>query len=71
MKFYRVSQSHEHGASAGSDWFTNKQDADGAAGKWRKESDHHAATVEAVDIEPTKAGILDALRRYATHPDNG
>jgi hypothetical protein len=27
--------------------------------------------VEAIQIVPTKAGILKALERYAKHPDNG
>jgi hypothetical protein len=27
--------------------------------------------VEKIQIVPTKAGILEALERYAKHPDNG
>jgi hypothetical protein len=29
------------------------------------------ATVEVIEIEPNKRGILDALRELASHPNNG
>jgi hypothetical protein len=30
-----------------------------------------ALSIHAIDIEPTKAGILSALNDLASHPDNG
>ena len=33
--------------------------------------EHGGSDVEQVQVVPTKAGILQALERWAKHPDNG
>ena len=66
MKLYRT---HHYGfplGSAGFSWHTSKAEAERAARESGADS-----TVEAVEFEPTKAGVLELLRVYATHPDNG
>lgn len=73
MRFYRVETRTEGGNSAGIRWFTSKREAEA----YRRENmdpnepDNNPDEVEMVDIEPTKAGILRALCRWAAHPDNG
>jgi hypothetical protein len=72
VRFYQLRTYCEGGNSAGYRWFTTRRDAD----KAKREDDaldpdEAPGAITVVDIEPTKAGILDALRRYASHPDNG
>lgn len=79
MTFYRVRYTIERGTSSGYSWHTTKR-----AARARlvadylgdpAEYDHNPKSIderiEAVQITPTKAGILDALTRWATYPDNG
>jgi hypothetical protein len=79
MKFYRVSYSQEGGNSAGFSWHRTRREALAAA---RKDYNQDPAEydnndraieerIEAIDVVPTKAGILKAMHRYASHPDNG
>lgn len=76
MKFYRVSLSCEGGNSGGFVWGTNRAHV-AAQRAWamRNDPEEYKRTgtpeIEVVEIEPTKAGILAALRQYAAHPDNG
>ena len=73
MRFYRVRYTYEAGTSLGFEWFTNAYRAQVACRDFysqRKDEDG-SATIETVDIQPTKGGILTALKRYASHPDNG
>ena len=71
MRFYRNSYvtAGEHN---GFSWHTSKRDADQTAAEFhaRNPLEDKPETIE-VDIEPTKAGILQALRQYASHNDNG
>jgi hypothetical protein len=74
MRFYRVAFGNEEGNSGGYAWFTTIAEARRFARG--KEPDDATSCVidptpEPVDIEPTKRGILDALNRYADHPNNG
>jgi hypothetical protein len=79
MTFYRVSYSQDGGNSAGYSWHTNRREAVRVARKAYNEDpaeyDHIAGTIkdriETIVVTPTRAGILDALKRYASHPDNG
>jgi|GEM_PF-6644621 len=74
MRFYRVHVRSEGGLSAGYLWFTSHKDA------WKAKRQHdaqadveldHADDPESVQIEPTRDGILSALREWASHADNG
>lgn len=82
MRFYKVSIVDEGDGNKGAEWFRTKREAERCARKKTYYSPrdpsclydmtvNQTAEVEAVDITPTKAGILTALRRYASHPDNG
>jgi hypothetical protein len=77
MRFYRVSTWKDGDASdsAGFTWHTSRRAAEAEASEHRDTSYNAAEAsmrdVRVVDIEPTKQGILDALKVYASHPDNG
>ena len=66
MRVYRVQfHDEEDGSSIGFRFFTRKREAEKAA---RKGSDD---PVKIVDIELSRRGVLKALDRLASHPDNG
>jgi hypothetical protein len=73
MRFYRVHFYDGADGSAGFKFFTVQADAAREANAFKQDAiDAHAnVEVEAIEIEPTKAGILAALNTYASHPDNG
>lgn len=80
MKFFRVSYSKDGGNSAGFSWHTNLREALAAAKRDYDEDpgeyDNHAPIrgsdrIETIEIAPTRRGILRALERLASHPDNG
>jgi len=73
MRFYKVDKQSFTDSSHGFDWFTTKADAEKAGHRWEAqggESDEYAI-ISVINIEPNKAGILDALNSHARHPDNG
>lgn len=84
MRFYRLHCRCEGGISGGVEWFTSRRQAERSRrehianaklaeldqdflGAGENEPDE----IEELDITPTKSGILLALKRYASHPDNG
>lgn len=70
MRFYRLEFQRGGGyESNGFEFYTVRAEAE----KARREHDDPCCvgTVDVVDIIPTKAGILAALREFASHPDNG
>ena len=82
MTFYRVSYSRDGGNSAGFSWHTSRRGAVAAARadydadpeEYNLHSSRGASIadrIQAIIIRPTRAGILDALQRYASHEDNG
>lgn len=78
MKFYRVHLTHDAGESAGYEYFASRRLAEARVAEWYKEhkgldADDGAtgADIYEIWISPTKAGILEALNRYASHNDNG
>jgi hypothetical protein len=72
MKFYQLHRHIDHGSSAGYSWFTSRAEAEEAKRADDAEDPTETpGTIECIEIEPTKAGILRALRRFAGHPDNG
>jgi hypothetical protein len=71
MRFYRVHRYSSSDGSFGYEFFVSKTDAEKAAREWNADSEGDPAEVDLIEIEPTKAGILDALNRYADHPNNG
>jgi hypothetical protein len=70
MKFYRNHYKVDGGISHSFHWFTSKAEALKDV-KEHGERDEDDEIAEPIDITPTKAGILDALNRYAGHADNG
>ena len=76
MKFYRLHLSAGSDGSAGYEFFTSMSKAQKAMRAHIKdneldEDDAANVEVEEIEIKPNKRGILAALNRYATHPDNG
>lgn len=83
MTFYRVRYLIEGGNSAGFSWHTSYRDAMTTAlhdydehpseynqtGATRMES--VVARIDIIEIDPSKKGILEALKQFASHPDNG
>tara|TARA_B100001123_G_C14861369_1_gene848132 strand:+ start:411 stop:635 length:225 start_codon:yes stop_codon:yes gene_type:complete len=74
MRFYKVDYQSFNNSSHGFDWFTTKADAEKARYDWEFQGcaeDREYAIISVINIEPNKAGILNALNSYARHPDNG
>ena len=74
FKLYRVALACEGGLpkSDGYVWTTSRREADRIASQYEADHpDEMPCTVEAIEVIPTKRGILAALNKYATHPDNG
>lgn len=72
MRFYRLHIHTDGGSSAGYQWFTDKHLAEVAQRKAVKENpDEGEATIEPIEISPTRKGLRAALNRYAGYPDNG
>lgn len=74
MTFYRVTFYNTFDGTAGYSWHTSKASASKSSAEWIASCDGDAtasAEIEAVEITPTKQGILDALNTYAKHADNG
>ena len=72
MKFYRLHETNGDG-SHGFEWFTVRRKAEAAKRYWDKGAvgTYDCAELELVEVRPTKAGILQALKVYADHADNG
>jgi hypothetical protein len=79
MRFYRVTFRCPDLQHLGFEWYTTKREAEAALRKAVRLSNKDASEptgaeqscVEVVEIDPSKDGILHALRVNATHPDNG
>ena len=82
MRFYKVSIVDDGEGHQGAEWFRTKREAERCAREntYYIARDPHkiqdmtvdqTAEIEVVDVTPTKAGILRALRDHASHPDNG
>lgn len=78
MKFYRAVYSRDGGNHGGFSWHTSHADAIRSLRKDYEEdpgeyqfNPYREYDIDVVEIVPTKAGILKALKVYATHPDNG
>lgn len=74
MKFYRVAYRSEGGNSGGFSWHTNKGEAEQRAREAvRNDPDEYSDEppgIDQIEIEPTRAGLLAALQRYASHANN-
>lgn len=70
MRFYRNHIHTEDGESRGYRWFPSRQAAE-QINKIVDDGGNTNPVAEPIVIEPTKAGILLALNRYASHADNG
>jgi len=71
MRFYRLHRWRDEGESVGYSHYTRRIDAERARRSWlrigNRKGKYFEAEVDAVDIEPTKRGIIRALRQYASH----
>jgi len=73
MRFYRVTWEHTH-EGTGYIWANTRRDAVREAKAWHKghDDDHEASTkIVPVDIDFNRAGIFEALQKFASHNDNG
>jgi hypothetical protein len=74
VKLYRVAYFIEGGNSHGFTWHTSKKEVAQSTAQYAKDFADEGCElfeVEEVEVELTKAGVLRALRVYASHPDNG
>lgn len=71
MKFYKVTFWSETDSSQGFAYFTNKREAEAAKKDYDDPARLQTATIEVINIKPTKVAILQALRDHGSHPDNG
>jgi hypothetical protein len=73
VRFYRVSKTSKEG-HAGYGFFTSRRDAEAERVVWEGfegNTDGNEATVEEIEVVPTRTGIRLALNKYASHFDNG
>ena len=68
MELIRVHYTDQCGESQGYSFHEPRGFNLAEASLWGSEYIHHT---ERVDIELTRAGVLRALNRFASHPDNG
>jgi hypothetical protein len=71
MKLYRLHMTQDFGVSAGYQFFTAWETAEKAKRKWLLETGDEGTEIDSIEVTVTGQGILDALNRYASHPDNG
>jgi hypothetical protein len=77
VKFYRLTRLENCGVNVGFEYFTTKREAEKAFRDWMSSEDEEwvcsaeGTKIEIIDVEPGKYGILRALNKYASHPDNG
>lgn len=74
MKIYRLTMLVEAGVSAGFSWHSSERDARRARREFLQdtEMDETAeASIQAIEFEPTRGGILGLLNQYGHEPQNG
>lgn len=80
MKIYRVSYDGDPDGHKGYSFFASKAEATKDAKRWERQDQSpgytkgigdHRGKIEALDIDPSKRGIIRALNTYAGHCDNG
>lgn len=71
MNLYRVCCSTFENSSQGFSWHTSKERAQSALKEFQRCHLEDQSTIERVTIALTKDGVMTALRKYASHPDNG
>jgi hypothetical protein len=72
MRFYRVHRYNDSDGSFGYEFYTVREDAERAAREWQANDGNGCDNPpQEIEIAPTKAAILAALRDFASHPNNG
>lgn len=73
MILYRVSTFTENGNSAGFSWHTKLREAQDAKAEAKANhiDEEREPEIERIEVKLTRDGVLRALNRYASHPDNG
>lgn len=70
MRIYRVHYRAKDGTCQGFTWTPNLKEANGYARRWRSEEEGEAEILRH-DFTRTMEGVLQMLRKFASHPDNG
>jgi len=74
MKVYRI-EHYRHGTSDGYEFATSHAEAKTLKAKYHAEVDAEErggnSTIEVLEVEISKSGIVKALKSYASHPNNG
>lgn len=76
MKIYRLSKSQNYGEHVGYEYFSIRREAEKAFRDWMSGEEEwvcgaEGTKIEIIHVEPNKHGILQALKSFASHPDNG
>jgi hypothetical protein len=69
MRFYKITLSDHSGESAGYDYAGSKLEVRQILSALA--ADTYKWEVTPIEVEPTKKGILAALKRHGSHNDNG
>lgn len=68
MRFYRLEARDLRGRCLGYTWSSSKRALFARRAELRRAG--QVVTLELVELEPSRSGILRALNLYASHPDN-
>lgn len=76
MKIYKVSYDGDPDGQKGFEFVASMELARKLARAWEKQEKSpgigdHRGEIELLEISPTKRGILKALNKHGSHPDNG
>ena len=73
MRLYKNSYYNHEEGSQGYSFHSSKAKAKAAAAEFNRREKYNECDfiAEPIDVEPTRAGILAALNRHASHNDNG
>ena len=73
-KYFRNHYLTETDSSLGYEWFFSRRAAEAAYDEYEKRNgllDSRAERAKEIDIRLTRSGVLEVLRRYASHANNG
>ena len=78
MKIYQVSRREESDGHAGFSYHASRREAEQAVREWCDASSWDAekmalpaASIEVIEFEATRSGIIEMMNHYAAHNDNG
>lgn len=72
MYLYRIHHFVDAGQSGGYSWAASLREAEREAAQWRRSHpEEQVSSIELIEFESTRKGVLTLLQAVATHPDNG